>query len=51
MSIKHLRRLITSKVDGEKYKPIYQEFGCDIDYSWQLPLIESWIKQNQKHIY
>ena len=38
--------LLPQKWMGHKIKPIYQEFGCDIDYSWQIPLLESWIANN-----
>ena len=38
--------LLPQKWMGHNIKPIYQEFGCDIDYSWQIPLLENWIANN-----
>ena len=38
--------LLPQKWMGHKIKPIYQEFGCDIDYEWQIPLVEKWIENN-----
>ena len=39
--------LLPQKWMGQNIKPIFQEFGCDIDYSWQIPLIENWIENNK----
>ncbi len=38
--------LLPQKWMGQKIKPIFQDFGCDIDYSWQTPLIKDWIENN-----
>ena len=38
--------LLPQKWMGQNIKPIYQEFGCDIDYEWQVPLIKNWIENN-----
>lgn len=38
--------LLPQKWMGKNIKPIYQEFGCDVDYTWQVPLVEEWIKNN-----
>ncbi len=40
--------LLPQKWMGNKIKPIYQEFGCDIDYLWQVPMVEKWVKENYK---
>ena len=39
--------LLPQKWMGRNIKPIFQEFGCDIDYEWQIPLLERWIEKNQ----
>ena len=36
--------LLPQKWMGQKISPIYQEAGCDIDYEWQVPVVEWWIK-------
>ena len=38
--------MLPQKWMGTKIKPLYQEFGCDIDYLWQVPMVENWIKNN-----
>ena len=38
--------LLPQKWMGQKIKPFYQEFGCDVDYQWQLPMVEYWLEQN-----
>ena len=30
---------------GKKIAPIYQEAGCDVDYEWQMPGVEYWLKK------
>jgi hypothetical protein len=30
---------------GRRIAPIYQEAGCDIDYEWQVPMVEWWLKK------
>jgi hypothetical protein len=37
--------LLPQKWMGQKIAPIYQEAGCDIDYEWQVPLVEWWLKK------
>ena len=31
---------------GKKIAPIPSEAGCDIDYKWQMPGVEFWLKKN-----
>ena len=38
--------MLPQKWMGNNIKPLFQEFGCDIDYSWQIPMAENWIKEN-----
>ena len=40
--------LLPQKWMGHKIFPLRQEAGFDIDYEWQLPLLESWIKTYRK---
>jgi len=40
--------LLPQKWMGKAIHPIYQEAGFDLDYAWQLPLAEWWIKNNFK---
>ena len=40
--------LLPMKWMGKKILPFFQEFGLDIDFEWQSPLILSWIKKNFK---
>ncbi len=37
--------LLPQKWMGQKIAPIIQEAGFDVDYEWQLPLLEWWIKR------
>ncbi len=37
--------LLPQKWMGQKIWPIEQEAGCDIDYEWQVPGVEWWIKE------
>jgi hypothetical protein len=37
--------LLPQKWMGKKIAPIFQEAGCDIDYEWQVPVVEWWIKK------
>ena len=37
--------LLPQKWMGQKISPVYQEAGCDIDYEWQVPVVEWWIKK------
>ena len=38
--------LLPQKWMGQKIKPLYQEFGCDVDYQWQVPMVEYWLEKN-----
>ena len=40
--------LLPQKWMGQSIHPIHQEAGFDLDYAWQLPLAEWWIKNNYK---
>ena len=37
--------LLPQKWMGQKIAPIIQEAGFDVDYEWQLPLLEWWLKR------
>ena len=37
--------LLPQKWMGQKIAPIFQEAGCDVDYEWQVPGVEWWIKK------
>ena len=37
--------LLPQKWMGQRIAPIYQEAGCDIDYEWQIPVVEWWIQK------
>lgn len=36
--------MLPQKWMGRKIAPIYQEAGFDLDYEWQVPLVEWWLK-------
>lgn len=38
--------LLPQKWMGHKILPIYSEAGCDVDYAWQLPMVEWWVKEH-----
>ena len=38
--------LLPQKWMGEKIAPIYNTAGCDIDFDWQIPMVDFWIKKN-----
>lgn len=38
--------LLPQKWMGKKILPVYQEAGCDVDYEWQVPMVEWWLKKN-----
>ena len=40
--------LLPQKWMGKKIAPIKSEAGFDLDYNWQLPLVEYWIKNMKK---
>lgn len=37
--------MLPQKWMGQKIYPIYQEAGCDVDYEWQIPIVEWWLKK------
>ena len=38
--------LLPQKWMGRKIAPILSWGGCDVDYEWQLPMVEFWLKKN-----
>ena len=38
--------LLPQKWMGGKIAPIYNTAGCDIDFDWQIPMVDFWIKKN-----
>ncbi len=40
--------LLPFKYLGRKIAPIKSWGGCDVDYEWQIPMVEFWIKKNFK---
>ena len=38
--------LLPQKWMGKKIMSFRQEAGCDVDYEWQLPMAEWWVKSN-----
>ena len=43
--LENLEEGLLQKWMGQKIAPIYQEAGCDIDYEWQVPVVEWWLKK------
>ena len=39
--------LLPQKWMGKKIRPIYSSAGCDVDYEWQVPSVEYWLKRNK----
>lgn len=37
--------LLPQKWMGKKILPVRNSFGCDIDFDWQIPMVEFWIKK------
>lgn len=37
--------LLPQKWMGKKIYPLVQEAGCDVDYEWQIPVVEWWLKK------
>jgi CMP-N-acetylneuraminic acid synthetase len=37
--------MLPQKWMGQKILPLYQEAGCDVDYEWQIPVVEWWLKK------
>ena len=40
--------MLPQKWMGQKIYPLKQWGGCDVDYKWQIPQVEYWIKENNK---
>ena len=38
--------LLPQKWMGKTIAPIFSEAGCDVDYEWQLPMVEHWLLKN-----
>jgi|TARA_B100001964_G_scaffold233061_1_gene289769 CMP-N-acetylneuraminic acid synthetase len=38
--------LLPQKWMGKKIAPIHSWGGCDVDYEWQIPMVEFWLKKN-----
>ena len=38
--------LLPQKWMGKKIAPIPSSGGCDVDYEWQFPMVEFWLKKN-----
>ena len=37
--------LLPQKWMGKNIAPIASEGGCDVDYEWQIPMVEHWLKK------
>jgi CMP-N-acetylneuraminic acid synthetase len=37
--------LLPQKWMGKKILPILQEAGCDVDFEWQIPMVEWWLQK------
>jgi len=45
--LEHLERgLLPQKWMGQHISPILSWGGCDVDYEWQLPLVEHWLRKH-----
>jgi hypothetical protein len=45
--LEHLEEgLLPQKWMGQRIAPIYSWGGCDVDYEWQIPLVEHWLRAN-----
>lgn len=40
--------MLPQKWMGKNIYPLKQEAGCDVDYPWQIPLVEYWLKEFSK---
>ena len=38
--------LLPQRWMGRKIAPIPSWGGCDVDYDWQIPMVEYWLKKN-----
>jgi len=44
-NLEHLENgMLPQKWMGQKIAPIFQEGGLDVDYIWQIPMVEYWLK-------
>ena len=39
--------LLPQKWMGKKIYPICQEGGFDVDYEWEIPAVENWLRKNE----
>ena len=37
--------MLPQKWMGHKILPVLNVAGCDIDYEWQVPIVEHWLKE------
>jgi len=45
--LEHLEEgLLPQKWMGKRIAPIFSWGGCDVDYEWQIPLVEHWLRAN-----
>jgi GT2 family glycosyltransferase len=45
--LEHLEEgLLPQKWMGKRIYPLKQEGGCDVDFEWQMPMVEDWLKKN-----
>lgn len=42
--------MLPQKWMGHKIYPIKQEAGCDVDFEWQIPQVEWWLKKYNKGV-
>ncbi|MBF0546909.1 MAG: cytidylyltransferase [Candidatus Riflebacteria bacterium] len=46
-NLEHIEEgLLPQKWMGKKIFPLNQEAGCDVDYEWQIPTVEWWLRKN-----
>jgi len=41
--------ILPQKWMGQKIYPLKQECGFDVDYEWEIPLVENWLKKHGIH--
>ena len=39
--------LLPQKWMGKRIAPIISNGGCDVDFPWQIPMVEYWLKTNK----
>jgi hypothetical protein len=45
--LEHLREgLLPQRWMGQRIYPIRQWGGCDVDYDWQVPMVEFWLEKH-----